>query len=74
MAEKQTGKWVTVPDEKIQHFWVNDDCDDDCEGKDEEVVVSPDWYADNGTPQCPLCGRDASYVRTEVLITPDTME
>lgn len=51
--------WKTVADEKIRHIWVGDD--------GEEISVSPDWYADNGTPVDPETGDDMSYVRTEIL-------
>ena len=55
--------WKTVPDENVRHIWANPDGSD-------ETTISPDWYADNGTPVCgddsDFDGDDMIYVRTEV--------
>lgn len=56
--------WKRISDSKVRHKWVceNEECN---EGK--PVFVSPDWYADNGTPVCRFCDDDMSYVETEIL-------
>ena len=64
-------KWKKIDDSKIRHMWVLDEydpclhdeslCDDA-----KEAVVSPDWYASNGTPVCPYCGNDMVYSHTEI--------
>ena len=56
--------WKVIPDEKVRHVWANPDGSG-------ETTVSPDWYADNGTPICDddsdFCGEDMIYVRTEIM-------
>lgn len=54
--------WVTLPDASIRHVWAPEGSTD----PDDEIFVSPDWYADNGTPVDPETGDDMCYVRTEV--------
>lgn len=55
--------WKKIDESKIRHVWANPDGSG-------EVTVSPDWYADNGTPLCDddsdFAGDDMLYVRTEI--------
>ena len=37
--------WKKIKDEDVRHIWVCPEC-----GKIAEI--SPEWYADNGTPMC----------------------
>ncbi len=53
---------------KVKHFWKSQN-DDNCAVDNDEVCVSPDWYQDNGTPICPVCGQDYVYDRTEILVS-----
>ena len=58
--------WKEISDKDVQHFWECEEPQSEyCKG---EVVVTPEWYADNGTPVCTGCDRDMIYVRTEVNI------
>lgn len=58
-------EWTTVKDDDVRHIWANPDGTD-------EVAISPDWYADNGTPVCGFDsvfdGEDMVYIRTEIRI------
>lgn len=66
-----TKRWSTVKDSNIRHVWAPP-------GTDREITISPDWYADNGTPVCDcddideegnsLDGIDMIYIRTEVCV------
>ena len=58
--------WQKVKDKNIRHIWVSEEgCSvEDCGGP-VEITVSPNWYADNGTPCCP-CGEDMVYSHTEI--------
>lgn len=58
----ETEEWVTIPDARIRHIWMPEGATD----PEDEVAVSPDWYADNGTPIDGEAGDDMIYVRTEV--------
>ncbi len=58
-------KWVTVKDEDIRHIWAPDESPD---GQN-EISVSPSWYAENGTPVDAKTGDDMSYVRTEMKVS-----
>lgn len=58
-------KWVTVKDEDIRHIWAPDESPS---GQD-EISVTPSWYAENGTPVDPETGEDMSYVRTEMKVS-----
>ena len=68
--EDQKMGWKTIKDEDVTNVWI---CDTEgCEGQGDEFGngeehISPDWYADNGTPTCRFCERDMSYVRTMIL-------
>ena len=55
-----TDNWKTIEDAKVRHIWKDVETGD-------EVIVSPDWYEDNGTP-IGESGDDMVYVRTEILI------
>ncbi len=59
-------KWKKIADSKVRNIWVcpNKKCD--------RSVVSPDWYAGNGTPMCE-CDEDMEYSHTEIKI-PDSKE
>jgi len=57
--------WKRIPDDNIRHVW-GAAPDDDCDENTEPVFVSPDWYADNGTPICLGCGEDMVYICTEI--------
>jgi hypothetical protein len=57
-TESKPSKWITVPDSKVRHIWVND-CGT-------EIEVSPTFYADSGTPIDASTGDDLTYVRTEI--------
>ena len=66
--------WKRIPDSQVRHVWERDCiCDIELEELDrpnhraEEITVSPDSYQDVGIPNCPECGDDYIYVRTEVL-------
>jgi hypothetical protein len=63
--------WVEIADDHIRHIWQpgeGDDCQAD-EYDAGEVAVSPNWYRDNGTPNCGICGKELVYIRSE--ISPD---
>jgi hypothetical protein len=55
--------WVKITDKEVRHIWANPDGTG-------EIDISPDWYADNGTPVCDFDsdfdGEDMVYVRTEI--------
>ena len=52
----------TVEDSRVHNVWM---CTEkDCENE-EETVVNPDWYQDNGTPVCE-CDIDMEYIRTDI--------
>ena len=53
--------WKLVKDEDVLSCWQCEDCGGD-------VVITPDWYEQNGTPVCPECDRDMSYDYTEVNV------
>jgi hypothetical protein len=50
-----------VPDEHITMIW-------ECAECGEDAHVKPTFYECNGTPVCPECGDDMSYVKTMVLL------
>jgi hypothetical protein len=55
--------WTKIDDRAVRHKW---QClEEDCDG---EATVYPEWYEDNGTPVCPDCDRDMSYVKTEIEV------
>lgn len=58
--------WTGIPDNRVQHVWTQAE-DDDCGEGEAFVMVSPDWYEQNGTPIC-NCGRDMVYHHTEILL------
>jgi len=58
--------WTKLPDNRVRHVWKKAE-DDECGEGPDTAVVSPDWYAENGTPMCP-CGEDMEYSHTEVLM------
>ncbi len=62
MSTKQA--WVKVPDNCIRHVWKRAE-DDTCDTGHTTSIVSPDWYAENGTPICE-CGEDMEYDYAEV--------
>ena len=58
-----TASWIPINEDNVRHVWANPDGSG-------EITVSPDWYADNGTPVCcdpDFDGEDMLYVRTEIL-------
>lgn len=55
-------EWVKINDNNVLNVWVPT-CDGECE--QEAVEVSPDFYAENGTPIC-MCGCDMEYSHTIV--------
>ena len=58
-----TEKWKTIPDNAVRHIWgINDQV-----SSENEISVSPDWYAENGTPIDGETGEDLVYLRTEIL-------
>ena len=64
-------KWTKIDDSKVRHIWVLDDGDqclkeEELCNEDKTTAVSPDWYAENGTPICPGCGEDMVYSHTEI--------
>jgi hypothetical protein len=56
-------QWITVDDNKVRNIW-KADCD--CNNDDNECVIHPDWYQNNGTPTCGECGQDYIYESTEI--------
>jgi len=56
-------KWKKIDDNKVQHIWKCEE--DDCRMKGVTIIVSPDWYQENGTPLCE-CGEDCIYQHTEI--------
>jgi len=40
--------------------------EDGCVDCPDEVHITPDWYQDNGTPQCGVCGEGLQYLYTEI--------
>jgi hypothetical protein len=56
-------QWVKIDDRNVRHIWANPDGTG-------EIEISPDWYAENGTPVCgfdtDFDGEDMVYVRTEI--------
>lgn len=59
--------WLRILDSQLRHVWTTAE-DDDCGEGPQTVCVSPDWYAENGTPSC-NCGRDMVYTHSEVFGT-----
>ena len=56
-------KWKKIDDNKVQHIWK---CEEEhCSMNGIKVIVSPDWYQENGTPLCE-CGEDCIYQHTEI--------
>ena len=53
--------WKLVKDEDVLSCWQCEDCGGD-------VVITPDWYEQNGTPVCVECDRDMLYGWTEVNV------
>lgn len=60
--------WKIIQDEKVVHIWVNDLCED-CAVL--VISVHPDWYQENGTPQCE-CGEDLIYSHTQIQVEEDS--
>ena len=53
--------WVKIDHTKVVHVWI---CpDDECDGK---MYVYPWFYENKGTPVCPNCGHDLTYISTEI--------
>lgn len=63
--KKNPPVWTKIPDNKVQHVWKKHP-EDDCAEDDCPIIVSPDWYEENGTPMC-SCGQDLVYSHTEIL-------
>jgi hypothetical protein len=62
--------WKKVEDEIVRHRWVHQDDSTQhkpCPKKNEAVYVSPDFYAEGGTPVCPDCEEGLCYDGTEIL-------
>ena len=58
-----TEKWKTIPDNTVRHIWgINDQV-----SSENEISVTPDWYAENGIPIDGETGEDLVYLRTEIL-------
>jgi len=58
--------WKTVPDHLIQHLWV---CEyPECPEFHQPVSVTPNFYAESGTPICSSCDEDLHYQETKVKI------
>ena len=57
--------WKKIEDAKVQYVWKKAK-DDTCSAGPDTVVVTPDWYEENGTPIC-WCGMDMRYSHTEIL-------
>jgi len=53
-----------IDDSKVINIWEGTNED----GETYTVEVTPDWYADNGTP-VDMCGEDMVYVKTEIDIS-----
>lgn len=58
--------WIKIPDLHIRHVWIKNKSDDCRQGPD-KVKIHPDWYEENGTPQCE-CGMDMVYKYTEAFV------
>ena len=62
--------WKKIEDAKVRHIWKCKSDGDGCDKSvDNESVVDPTFYEDNGTPVC-MCGDDMRYIRTEILVSP----
>ena len=58
--------WQKIDDKNVRHVWEKA-ADDRCPESDQEVAVSPDYYAEAGIPICG-CGRDMVYGHTEINV------
>jgi len=54
--------WKKIDDDNVVHIWKRAD---GCECDVNHTSVKPNWYQDNGTPQC-YCGLDMIYSHTEI--------
>lgn len=62
LEESKVDNWVKIDHTKVIHVWI---CpDDECGGK---ACVYPWFYQDQGTPVCPICDNDMTYISTEVF-------
>ena len=57
--------WEAIKDSHVRHIWKCED--EECEENNPEVDIGPDFYQDNGEPQCG-CGVNMIYQRTEINI------
>jgi hypothetical protein len=58
-------KNTVIPDKLLKHIWKTK-CNKYC-CMELDVRISPDWYENNGTPQCD-CGIEMIYSHTEIEI------
>lgn len=56
--------WQKIADNDVRHIWKHIR-DNDCISIG-IVSVHPDWYEENGTPVCVICGQDLEYSHTEI--------
>ena len=58
-------QWQKIADANVRHIWANPDGSG-------EIEISPEWYANNGTPVCDFEsnfeGEDMIYLRTEIKL------
>ena len=66
MSDKEK-KTLIVPDKFVEHIWRCDDCG-------LVVRVSPWFYGDSGTPMCKECVFDMTYLRTELIPSPELIQ
>jgi len=58
-------EWRTVSEDDVRTVWT---CPhEDCKAHGEEIMVTPGFFSDAGTPICGECGDDLIYLRVEVL-------
>jgi hypothetical protein len=68
VEKEESLAWKKIDDSKVRHRWAHPETGEpECSG-DKEAFVSPDFYADAGTPVCGECGADMEYAGTEIKI------
>ena len=71
VRKSRPSRWRDIADENVRHRW---DLDCQCLGSadpgmelERTIHVGPDNFVNGGIPICEACGRDRSYVKTQIL-------